>query len=104
MRPVKIKEANNSMNKAPGSDLLTSHRDADGVVTFCMQLHKVEIQELLETGHLWFQISTHNEPVQPFRLSTFRPEGFEKPSYEIFEGSKVAKEIIQVVIDKIFEK
>ena len=46
------------------------HNKDNGTLTFCFELTKEEIDEVVSTGKIWFQQLTFNRPMNPIRLST----------------------------------
>jgi hypothetical protein len=80
MIPIKFKEHNKVMGEEQEEYLdLPAHLTVDGECTMCMHLDAQEIAELIESGCLWITTFTFNRPLQPIRMSTLKPEDFEKP-------------------------
>jgi len=46
----------------------------EGTITFCMELTEEEKKEILGSGHVWIQLVTYNQPMQPIALSTLRDD------------------------------
>lgn len=57
----------------PGVLPLPAHKAEDGTVTTCWKLSKDDIKELQETGEIWLQCKTFNEPLQPLFMSVQNP-------------------------------
>lgn len=48
--------------------------DPQGRIAFCWSLSWRERLRLLVTGHVWHQVLTFNQPLQPQRLTVEKPE------------------------------
>lgn len=53
---------------------LPAHVDPQGMVTCCWNLNRKERRRASRTGKIWHQILTFNQPLQPQRLQTEKPE------------------------------
>jgi hypothetical protein len=54
---------------------MPAHISSDGVITCCWRLTWLERIQLLLAGHIWHQVMTFNQNLQPQKLSTARPDG-----------------------------
>lgn len=101
MDPIEFKEVNVRIaEKQDEYVTLPANVDAEGAVSFCMKLSKDEVIEILETGHVWLQVLTFNNPLQPMKLSVSKPDGFEEIVQDKKYRQAVAVEIVAAVIDK----
>lgn len=100
MKPIEFKEMNIVFgSNQPEYIPLPGHMDEEGVFTFCVELTEDEIIEMVRTRKLWLQTLTFNNPLQPVRLSSKRPQEFE----QIEENKKRAAEIATRIIDEILD-
>lgn len=49
--------------------LYAYHNPKEGSVTFCFQLNKEEIDQILNTGEIYFKQLTFGAPMQPVAMS-----------------------------------
>ena len=75
MKPTRFEETNITYAEdQPQYIPLPGHVSEDGEATFCFELSEEEKQQIAETGVIWLSVLTFNQPLQPIRLSTLKPE------------------------------
>ena len=75
MEPINFEGANCVFGKDQPEYLpLPAHKDENGVVLTCWKLTPEDIQQIQETGVIWLEMLTFNEPLQPVRLDTQKPD------------------------------
>ncbi len=57
---------------------LPAHSSEEGVVTTCWKLSKQELEKINQTGVLWIQLMTFNNPLQPIFVSVDKSEVFQQ--------------------------
>jgi hypothetical protein len=74
MRPIEFIGANVVFGKnQPEYGDLPAARMSDGRVMTCWELSEDEVAEVARTGHVWLQVLTFNQPIQPQVVSAFDP-------------------------------
>lgn len=74
MIPINFENSNIVFGKdQPQYNMLPAHRDESGVVTTCWELTPEERIEILETGKIYLQQYTFNDPLQPVRILLENP-------------------------------
>lgn len=75
MGPINFDGANCVYGKdQPEYMPLPAHKDENGVVLTCWKLSPEDIQRIQETGVIWLEMLTFNEPLQPVRLDSQKPD------------------------------
>ena len=72
MRAIEFEEVNVRIAEhQPEYETLPAFHDrSEGSMTFCFDLNKEEIDEIVKTGKVWFKQVTFNEKMQPVAMST----------------------------------
>jgi len=100
MKPVEFKEVNLVFGAGQEEYLpLPGYIEQDGTFTMCLELTEDEIIEMVKTRKLWLSVLTFNTPLQPLRMSTQKPEGFE----DLEENKKHAAEIATQIVNEILD-
>lgn len=74
MRPIIFEGANVTYAKDQPEYLpLPAYKSIDGIVTTCWELTPEERIEILETGCVYLQQMTFNQPLQPVKISLENP-------------------------------
>lgn len=74
MIPIKFKEQTAIIAEhQEGFMPLPAHIGIQGLVTCCWELSFIERVQVLFSGVIWHQIRTHNNPLQPQKLSIMSP-------------------------------
>lgn len=60
----------------PEYETLPAFVAPDGTIVVCFQASEEERKKIAETGEVWLQIATFNEPLQPIYMSAHREEVF----------------------------
>lgn len=50
------------------------HNHNEGSMTFCFELNKEEIDEIVKTGKIWFKQLTFNKPMNPIEMSVLKSD------------------------------
>lgn len=76
MKPITFDQANVKIaeNQEEYMTLPAHHsEDTEGIVTCCWELTPEEIEQVKETGKIYLQMWTFNNPLQPIMLHTSNP-------------------------------
>jgi hypothetical protein len=74
MKPVRFEGCNTTFAKSqPGYLPLPAHKTAKGLVTSCWKLSLWERLAVATTGRMFLQMLTFNRPLQPLKMSVFKP-------------------------------
>lgn len=74
MKPVEFDEQNAVIGKSQSEyQELPAHKDAHGVITTCWEVTEDDLKAIFETGKIYLQQLTFNQPVQPILLSVVKP-------------------------------
>jgi hypothetical protein len=74
MEPIKFKEQNVTYAENQKEYLpLPAYRDESGRVVTCWKLSPEELEEVSETGVIWLDMLTFNQPLQPVMLHAESP-------------------------------
>ena len=75
MEPINFKGANCIFGGEGQSEYmpLPAHKDENGVVLTCWKLSPEDMQRIQETGVIWLEMLTFDEPLMPVRLDSIKP-------------------------------
>ena len=76
MKPIKFEQANVKVAEKQDEYLtLPAHHsgDMEGIVTSCWELTPEEIDQIKQSGKIYLQLWTFNNPLQPINISTTNP-------------------------------
>lgn len=75
MQPKDFKERNLVYGEnQPEYIPLPAHRQPDGTVTMCIELSEEDKKKVMETGVIWAQLLTFNQPIQPLNFFAEKPD------------------------------
>lgn len=105
MKALEFKEQNIVFAKDQKEYLpLPAHAQNNGIVTFCMELDKEELEHVQKTKQLFITRLTFNGPVQPLKVAVIKPSlpvGHKGFTSDVLKWSEDGKATFAVTISQI---